>query len=303
MFKIIKQLSNAKGALNQVDASDILMEVDDGTRRTLQTTILEMYIDVLRVCRKHKIVPYLLAGSALGAVRHSGFIPWDDDLDIGMTRAAYNKFTQYFEKELSAKYILCAPNYKDAKAKARFPKILKKGSKLREVLDSKNEELQSVFLDIFIIENAPENVLVRALKGNLCNALEFISSQVFLYENKDDIVEKFYSRVSKANYRVRLAIGKMFSFLPAWKWFDFVDSVAQYRKNSKLCTIATGREHYFGEILSKERLFPYQMTQFESIKAPIFKDIDYYLENLYGDYMHVPEPDKRERHFLRELEL
>ena len=67
----------------------------------------------------------------------------------------------------------------------------------------------------------------------------------------------------------------MFSFLPAWKWFDFVDSVAQYRKNSTLCTIATGREHYFGEILSKERLFPYQMTQFESIKAPIFYNIHY----------------------------
>lgn len=78
---------------------------------------------------------------------------------------------------------------------------------------------------------------------------------------------------------------------------------AQYRHDSEYCAIATGRKHYFGEILLKEKLYPCRMVSFEGIKAPVFKDTDYYLTNLYGDYMKIPEPDDREKHFLRELEF
>ncbi len=72
----------------------------------MQKSILFMYKDLLQACRLHNITPYLIGGSALGAVRHQGFIPWDDDIDVGMTRVDYDHFVDIFYKELSDKYIL-----------------------------------------------------------------------------------------------------------------------------------------------------------------------------------------------------
>mgnify|MGYP000934529859 FL=1 len=71
-----------------------------------------MYSDILRVCEKYNIRVMLGGGSALGAVRHGGFIPWDDDLDLIMPREDYNKFISVFDKELSDLYEITSPNSK-----------------------------------------------------------------------------------------------------------------------------------------------------------------------------------------------
>ena len=87
--------------------------------RQLQLCLLGIYKDVRHVCDKYEIPLYLMGGSALGAVRHKGFIPWDDDLDVAMTRRDYRRFCEVFEQELSQKYTLNAPNYCD-NARVRF---------------------------------------------------------------------------------------------------------------------------------------------------------------------------------------
>lgn len=300
MSNFIKKLVDTKSVFNNQDFSDLLIEVDENKRTKLQKTILEMYKDVLFVCEKHSIVPYLIGGSALGAIRHKGFIPWDDDLDIGMTRSDYTSFVQVFEKELSDKYILNAPNI-TSNAKTRFTKIFKKGTVCREIID-REDSLNGIFLDIFIIENIPRNTLKRKIKGTLCNMLQFISGQVYLCENDSPIVKDIYTRAGKANYFIRKIIGTVFSFRSASKWFDSVDRNCQYKKTG-LYGICTGRKHYFGEIFEEKVLFPPQYMRFCDIDAPIFSDYDTYLKNLYGEYMKLPPEDKREKHYLRELKF
>lgn len=303
MANILKQLSNSKAMLNSIEIKDCLIEVDEKLRKELQTILLEMFRDVSRVCKDNEIEFVLVGGSALGAERHKGFIPWDDDLDIGMTRDNYIKFVDIFETELGAKYELCAPNYA-RNAKTRFPKILKKNTVLQELIDSHDKNLQKVFLDIFVIDNVPQGRIHRQIKGTYCNFLEFISGTVFFYENADELTKDIYCRASLANYYIRMLIGKFFSFYSAAKWNDIVDKAIQYNnKSTHDVTLATGRKHYFGEILEKDRLFPLVFREFEGEKAPVFKDNKYYLSRLYGDYMKIPPIEKRERHFIRRIEL
>lgn len=302
MLNIIKQLCNSKAMLNSIETKDCLIEVDEKLRIQLQRILLEMFRDVYRVCQDNNIEIVLVGGSALGAERHKGFIPWDDDLDIGMTRDNYRKFVKIFEKTLGTKYFLCAPNYAN-NAKTRFPKVLKKNTTMQEVIDSKDFNLQRVFLDIFIIDNVPDGRIHRRIKGMWCNLLEFISGVVFFYENADELTKDIYTRAGVANYLIRMTIGRIFSFFCASKWNDMVDRAIQYNRDSRDVTLATGRKHYFGEILESDKLFPVTYCEFEGELAPVFKDNDYYLRNLYGNYKDIPPIEKRERHFIRRISL
>lgn len=298
----VKNIFNGRELNCGIDTSGIMVEIDQITLEKLQSELLSMYKDVLHVCQEHGIIPYLVGGSALGAIRHQGFIPWDDDVDIGMTRQDYEKFINVFEKELSEKYILNAPNYSD-KPKARFPKIYKKGTVFKGIYDvNDNNSLNGFFVDIFIIENIPLNKIRRKIKGTYCNLLEFISSQVYTYENDNDLSREMRTRANNFSVKIRYLVGKLFSLRKAGKWFNLVDKHIQY-KTTGMFGLVTGRKHYFGELFDEKTLFPAKYVSFCDVEAPVFNDIDAYLVNLYGDYMQLPPENKRERHSVVEIKF
>lgn len=298
---LLRRLFSAKDAFTHVQTEDLFRTVTEEEHQVLQHTLLDMYRDIAAVCDQYEIIPFLVGGSALGAVRHQGFIPWDDDLDIGMFRSDYEKFKKIFRKELSDKYILNAPNY-SRNPKARFPKIIKKGTRLREIVDVKDDRLNGVFLDIFIIENVPKGKLHRLVKGLLCNSLEFISGQVFLYENLTPEAMEFYLRAGNRLFQMRRMVGWLFSFRSASSWFCAVDKAARHRKKTGYLVIPTGRKHYFGEQL-KGSVTPAVYLDFCKEQVPIFHNYNSYLQNLYGDYMKVPDEKDREKHFIVELKI
>ena len=157
----------------QVD-SEGLIEVTGEKLCALQGVLLQMLRDVDSVCSRHGI-PYTLGGgSCLGAVRHQGFIPWDDDLDINMTREGYRRFAEAYGAELQEKYWLhdCerTPGYDLA-----FPRLRLKGTTVRTRDDFDNQEC-GAYIDIFIIDNAPSNALLRNAHGFISMALGFAYS-------------------------------------------------------------------------------------------------------------------------------
>jgi lipopolysaccharide cholinephosphotransferase len=114
----------------------------------------------------------LVGGSALGAIRHNGFIPWDDDLDVGMLRNEYDLFLAAFDEIYHDKYLIMSPGNRNG-AKTRFAKILKRGTLLKEFLSTQNDEKNGIFVDIFPIDNVPDSDIQKNIKGILSDILAY----------------------------------------------------------------------------------------------------------------------------------
>lgn len=299
MFKFFPNISDGRKALQSTRTESSLVVLNNEKLEELHKVLLDIYKDIATVCEENNLTAFLCGGSVLGAIRHKGFIPWDDDLDIAMTREDFKIFHKIFRRRYREKYIINAPNY-SRDAKTRFVKVLKKGTVCREIVDSTNPDLQRIAVDIFLIEKIPENRIHRLLKGGFCNILEYISSQVILQESSSTSAP-FYRQTSRASYMIRMGIGTVFSFANSSAWFNAIDKIARYDGKTGLYGIPTGRKHYFGEIFPYDTFFPPRYVDFCGIKAPVFHDYDAYLYNLYGDYMQVPPPEKRERHYFIEI--
>lgn len=137
----------------------IIKKREDGSVLTVhdvQMKLLEMMRDIDAVCRKHDICYWLSGGSALGAVRHGGFIPWDDDMDISMMREDYEKFLTVVQKDLPEGYIFQSFDT-DKRYNVCVPaKVILKDSWIKEyntLLKSKCEYGDGLFIDIFICDH------------------------------------------------------------------------------------------------------------------------------------------------------
>lgn len=130
--------------------------------RDVQGKILEImkYIDY--ICRKNHIVYYIMGGTALGAVRHGGFIPWDDDLDIFMTPAEYGKFKEAFEKDNNKLFVIqewrTTPDYLE------YAKVRMNGTTFIEQCFKDRKDLhQGIYVDIMILHKIPESRIIQKI--------------------------------------------------------------------------------------------------------------------------------------------
>jgi lipopolysaccharide cholinephosphotransferase len=292
--------------MNSLTKDSRLRVLTDEEILKLRKCFLEAFQDLNDCCEKYSLHVMLIGGSTLGAVRHKGFIPWDDDLDVAMTRSDFEKLKEVFEIELGEKYILSSPNYKN-NAKNRFPMMLVKGTRFLEVGQSAEDELSSIKIDIFIIENVPDNLIFRYLKGFWCTCLMFMASYEETYENRNNqLLEKYMCKTKEgtAVFKRRVRLGGLFSFFNFQTWMNKVDSALQYNRTTKLMGIPSGRGHYFGEIRSRETFIPVSQGLFEGLVVNLPGNPDDYLSNLYGpDYMQLPPEEKRERHFIADIEF
>lgn len=130
------------------------------TIRDVQDKILEIMKFIDSVCRKHNIVYFIMGGTALGAVRHGGFIPWDDDLDIFMTPSEYEKFKRAFEAEKGDTYIL--QEWKTCPDYLEYAKVRMNGTTFIEKSQLHNKELhQGIYVDIMILHKLPNDVKIQ----------------------------------------------------------------------------------------------------------------------------------------------
>ena len=296
---------NKKRILNKVANQRGTRRLTSYEQELLKTTLLEMTKEIDYVCRRNSIHLFLVGGSLLGAIRHGGFIPWDDDMDFGMIRSDYQKFIHIFDKELGERYYLRCPNSPYPNGN-RFMQIFKKGTVLETAEGNTPLQPMCVSIDIFPYDYAPNSKLYRQIKGIWCNGLMLIASAVtgYVYPNRE------YKQMMHRSIRGRLIviietiIGVLFSWKKPEKWFDTVDCNIQHSKKTHYLTSATGRRHYLGEVFLAEVFFPLKETKFENLMLYAPANPDKYLEHNYGiDYMRLPSAKERESHFIKRIEL
>lgn len=229
-----------------------------------------------RICRRHDIPYMLFAGTALGAQRHGGFIPWDDDLDVIMLRPAYQRFLEVAESELDGAYYL-QKEFSDHWPMF-FSKLRKNGTACMEKFRPKDQLMhQGVYMDIFPCDALSDSRIMRGL--------QFAASKLVIAHALD-------RRGYLTDSPVKKAVMALSRHLPAERLHRFVVQCGGERSRRVHSFFGAssryGRSVYLREWLEETMLRPFEDGQF-----PVSAHNEALLRQLYGDWRRIPTPEER----------
>jgi lipopolysaccharide cholinephosphotransferase len=248
---------------------------------SVQSRLLEIMVDIDRIAREHGIQYILFGGSLLGCVRHKGFIPWDDDLDIALTRNEYEKLRKACLEELKPEFFW-QDKYTDKNYPLDFAKIRYNDTLFIEDRLSHLDIHHGLFLDIFPLDNVFK--LFKKPHAKIIWHLQCIKkNRVGLRYNT--IFEKFIN--------IKL-ISKLLQLIP----INVIDSLINYFITclNPLNTGYVNQLCHFGSnkpLIDKNLLLNLTEKEFEGHKFLVPKDYHLYLRDKYGDYLLLPSKDKR----------
>lgn len=258
------------------------------TQDTLEK-IQKIEFDIIQkidsICRAHNLTYFAIGGSVLGAVRHQGFIPWDDDIDIGMPRKDYEAFLRYASEELPEGYFL-QTFHSEKKSPFYFAKVRKDNTKFVEYYLRDLDIHHGLFVDIFPFDNVPDNAAVRKLHYRLCR----IASHLYLSKSLTTVCSSRFER--KDNYKgiVRKILHIFLLPVPKALLFRLLDRSVQMFNNTECKEIS----HIVRKRLRirLEDLYPIIYLPFGEMQMPVPNNYDAYLTAQYGDYKTPPADSK-----------
>ncbi len=284
-------------------SSERVITLDQDELHRLQQVLLSIAEDIIDVCEREHISYHLTGGSALGAVRHKGFIPWDDDLDIDILGSDFDRFEKTFIRKYGDRYWLetyQTPGFGNTRYRVR-----QKGSVCRATEDVNAKEC-GIFVDLIRIENTFDFAPYRWLHGAFCMGFGFLLSCRNFYQNRDLLLELVRNdRENTRIFRIKIDIGRFLSFLSLETWAGITQRCYGLCKNnhSKYVTVPAGIKHYFGEMRLRKDFVQTVDAEFEGHIWKIPKDYDGYLKGMYGNYMEIPKEADREKHVFLELKF
>ena len=272
---------NEKNKYNESDYEDLNL-------RDAQMLMVDILKDVHNICEKHGLKYFLDAGTLLGAVRHKGFIPWDDDMDIGMLREDYERFLEIAKKELPEHLFLQTFETDDKYDIYQVPcKIRYNGTILIEKGIAENSEMHNgVYIDVFPYDSLPKSNLAYKIQRSL--SYNVLKSFIRIRETPDKL--SFKNKITFTFYKI---VRKLFPYKRRKKFFDFL--VKWNDANSPY--MGYGLDTVWSEyIYKKEDYFELTKLEFEGNHFYGPKNYDAILTQLYGDYMTLPKEEDRQWH-------
>jgi lipopolysaccharide cholinephosphotransferase len=260
----------------------------------LRRAQLYMAKEIKRVCEKYNIEYFLYGGSVLGAIRHGGYIPWDDDMDIGMMDAEYRRFAEAVKEEWKddeCDFFL--DTYETNKEYALlFPKVRLKGTKFIELKGNPNALHNEIFVDIFPFYYVSDSEFKRKLEGfaMLVLAQAIMSKSGYKVWKGDGWAKRL-------KFIPTDILGKIFSKKQLYKWNEKL-----FYKNKDTKRVYGGNFH--GRMCFDRKLLEeFTDVKFENEFFKIPKDYDTFLKVAYGDYMKLPPVEDRVTHEVQCLDF
>lgn len=272
---------------NQVELSNEAIE----KLRNIQLDILEAFD---WICQKNHIRYSLSAGTLLGAVRHKGFIPWDDDIDVMMLRDEYEKFLRVMESIKDDFYLVNFSN--DEHFAFGFSKLMVRGTLMRETIEKNKKIPHSVFIDIFPLDKTSNN----------------LQEQFDQYEKAKKIKKQLWMRggygfddgvLKKAFWKTK---GMLLKLIPKKHFINnYLENAHIYDDcNTDFVVSLSGEVGLKKAVYRKECFEKYTKVEFEKRQFMAITDYDYYLTELYGDYMTLPPASQQHpHHYLLEYDF
>ena len=259
-------------------------------KRAIQQGSLKALLEIKRLCELHGLKYYLTAGTLLGAVRHKGFIPWDDDIDVAMPRADYDKFAKIAKKGLDSDFFY-QDERTDKNAPFAFAKVRLNGSEVKEELLLGAKMHNGCYADIFPLDRCPQSDrrAMRFFKLTNLAHCALISK----------INPSFVCEYTRGVARAAFAVARL---MPRWALLLFRRAVRAYytatSKKGKLCTVS-GSYGYPRESYLEKWFYGSCVMSFEGESLPAPCGYDELLTNMYGDYMTPPPESERGGHFVK----
>lgn len=259
--------------------------------RRMQLLQLDMIAELDRVCRKHNINYTITCGTLLGAVRHKGYIPWDDDADIAMLREDYEKF-RCVANELNSHICYFQDHENDPDYLWEYSKLRRTGTSYVRAGQEHIQGKNGVFIDIFPLDNIPISMPGQVLQDLWCYCLRKI----------------LYARVGKVSEKGILRVWyKLISRIPVSWVYARVNVMTQTSRNNTPNRVRVLLFPSFGKLylnnpittrygMPKKWFLDRAEYEFEGHKFYGPKDYDAFLKYVYDDYMKLPPENQRQPH-------
>ena len=272
-------------------------------RTKLQAHLRKMYQEVEAVCNRHGLTVMLADGSVLGAVRHGGFIPWDDDIDLNMPRRDYEELINTYASELPNHYRVYAPNSINGPI-ANFAKVVDMNTEIILPGEESSTMSHGISIDIFPLEGIDPNCKLYNKLMKYCSmALIYIIGSVTQYSNHSKLYRRLMSGslAARFNYWFRELIGFFFSFFSRVEWQNMFDSFV--RNTEETGFVHRPSDIYKWEPIPMDVYLPVKRTKFDDITAFIPNKPEFLLEYDYGDWHYIPQTEEIWNHFLLSIKF
>jgi lipopolysaccharide cholinephosphotransferase len=254
--------------------------LSDKELRSLQMVLLEMLLEIDRICKKNDISYCLFMGTMLGAVRHGGFIPWDDDLDVAMMRPEYEKFREACKRDLDQSRFFYQDHRTDPHYRWGYARIRRKETEFVRLGQEHMKMQTGIFLDIFPMDSTPDLAPLRALHCFYCFVLrKLLYADAGRKSGRTAALRTWYT---------------ILDIVPHHWVLRRIEKLSMKCDKTKLVRILAFPMPKGGPFgYAREWFESFEEIEFENHMFPGIKDRDAFLAFNYGDYMRLPPPEER----------
>lgn len=266
---------------------------DDSTLQHIQNVELMILKDFIDICDENQLDYFLFFGTEIGAVRHQGFIPWDDDIDVILFREDYEKFLKVMENKKQDKYTVYDIRYNEQYF-FQFGRLSLNGTYWAEYWDNQVDFKMGMHIDLFILDKVPNNKIKRFLYMRKCLYLCKLCSISSIKVEEGSVLVKTIANSLHTVFNMIGLTPKHYQKKLLKLFMKYSDNDCEYYAD-----LTMNEQPYF----KMEDFKPAKKVKFEDIYAKIPNNQEATLGAIFGDYMQLPPEEDRVAHILNEIDF